>query len=84
MPTLIIADNGDVRSIYDDETADFLRTLGIVSTRRASHVEPAADGWTADMAPVGGPVLGPFRTRAQALEAEAAWILEHNIPAVGQ
>ena len=31
----------------------------------------------ADMAPSGGPVLGPFPSRAEALAAEAAWLADH-------
>lgn len=38
-----------------------------------------AKGWTADMRPVGGPILWnkdwqPFKTRAEALAAERAWL----------
>jgi len=36
----------------------------------------------ADMMPVGGPVIGPFSTRAEALEAERAWLLANDIPEV--
>ncbi len=46
---------------------------------RASHVEPGPDGgWTADMAPVGGGVLGPFPRRADALQAEQAWLRQER------
>ena len=34
--------------------------------------------WTADMGPSGGPVLGPFALRAEALAAEYQWI-ERNV-----
>lgn len=37
--------------------------------------------WWADMAPVGGPVLGPFDGRQQALDEEVAWLRANNIPA---
>ena len=33
-------------------------------------------GWTANLAPVGGPVLGPFARRGDALAAEVAWLRE--------
>jgi len=36
----------------------------------------ATTGWAADLAPVGGPVLGPFARRADALAAEVAWLKE--------
>jgi hypothetical protein len=42
---------------------------------RASYVEPNATGrWAADLDPVGGPVLGPFDHRSEALAAEQAWL----------
>lgn len=36
--------------------------------------------WWADCTVVDGPVLGPFNSRAEALEAESKWLLDHNIP----
>jgi hypothetical protein len=73
---LIIDRLGDVRCLYD-EALD-LTALGQVAIERASHVEPTAEGaWTADMRPVGGPVLGPFERRSSALAAERAWLDEH-------
>ena len=73
---LVISPGGEVRCVYS-ETID-LRCLGSVSIRRASHVEPADGGqWFADLTPVGGPVLGPFDHRTQALSAEQVWLDEH-------
>ena len=70
---LLIDSCGDIRCVYD-EVID-LAALGQLSIRRGSHVEPAPDGgWTADLGPVNGPVLGPFVTRAQALAAERNWL----------
>lgn len=37
------------------------------------------DFW-ADLLPVGGPVLGPFSEYAAAIDAEVAWLQEHNLP----
>lgn len=49
--------------------------MGPFKIRRASHVEPTAEGlWEADMSPVHGPTLGPFATRKEALAAEVAWL----------
>ena len=55
-----------------------LTALGELSIRRASHVEPDDLGqWWADLAPVKGPLLGPFRRRSQALDAERLWLERH-------
>lgn len=77
MPTeLLIDPAGNVRCVYA-ETID-LTVLGRVSIRRGSHVEPTpGGGWTADLAPVNGPLLGPFTTRSAALIAEYDWLQRH-------
>ena len=73
---LLIEASGRVRCVYD-ETID-LHRLGQLMIQRGSHVEPTLDGqWTADLSPVNGPTLGPFVSRAEALEAEVAWLSEH-------
>ena len=70
---LVIDPRGTVRAIYA-ELID-LRTLGCPAIARASRVEPTPDGrWTADLGPVGGPVLGPFDRHSEALAAELAWL----------
>ena len=70
----LLVDAGvDVRCIYDE--ARDLRERGKLQITRASHVEPDRDGfWWADMGPVGGPVLGPFKSRTEALGAEKEWL----------
>jgi hypothetical protein len=74
--TLVVDPRGVVRAVYD-EVID-LAALGHPMIRRASHVEPTPDGrWTADLPPVGGPVLGPFARRSEALQAERAWLEQH-------
>jgi hypothetical protein len=80
---LLVDPDGLVRGIYSDEV-DWLALGEALGSGplvcRASHVEPAEGGaWTADLAPVGGPVLGPFPKRADALEAEVTWLREHNL-----
>jgi hypothetical protein len=71
--TLVIEPGGRVRCVYDD--ALDLAALGRPVIRRASHVEPESDGrWMADLAPVGGPVLGPYGRRSEALAAEREWL----------
>jgi hypothetical protein len=76
---LVVDAGGDVRCIYD-EALD-LREIGKLQITRASHVEPDAEGnWWADMGPVDGPVLGPFRNRSEALEAERGWLGTLGVP----
>jgi len=71
---LVVGVDGMARCIYD-EVLD-LREIGKLQITRASHVEPDRDGyWWADMGPVEGPVLGPFRSRTEALGAERGWLL---------
>lgn len=73
---LVIQPDGTVRTIYDETIP--LAALGSVNIQRASHVEPTTDGrWTADLLPVGGPLLGPFAHRSEALDAEQQWLLRH-------
>lgn len=70
---LIVDPAGRIRCIYG-ETID-LTSLGQISISRASHVEPNVRGnWLADLTPVGGPRLGPFQLRSDALTAEVQWL----------
>jgi hypothetical protein len=73
---IVVGPDGTMRFIYDDSFADLLDEGESVTTR-ASYVEPGKDGWTADLSPVNGPVLGPFRLRSEALAAETDWLREH-------
>ena len=69
--------DSELRFIYDDDLQPLLE-LGQPKVQRASHVEPMDDGrWTADLSPAGGPLLGPFALRSEALAAETDW-LNHN------
>ena len=73
---LIIGPDGCIKTVYD-EVID-LRSLGRPSLLRAGHVEPDSSGeWYADLSPVGGPRLGPFTLRSDALHAELAWLETH-------
>lgn len=66
--------DGTVSFVHDDDLASAFAG-DMATTRRASHVEPCGGGgWAADMAPVGGPVLGPFARRDEALAAEREWL----------
>jgi hypothetical protein len=74
----IVQPNGAIRGLYD-ESID-LSTVGQLSIRRASHVEPDTNGqWFADLSPIQGPILGPFPRRSDALTAESSWIEDHKL-----
>jgi hypothetical protein len=73
---LVIDPAGGIRAIYSEEID--LAGFGLPTITRASHVEPGQDSrWHADLSPVGGPVLGPFDHRSEALQAEHAWLQAH-------
>lgn len=64
---------GQMKTLYNENIE--LEALGKLNIKRASHVEPTNDGlWTADLTPIGGPILGPFKKRSIALEEEVNWI----------
>lgn len=76
---LVIDRQGRVRCLYS-EVID-LAALGPQTIQRGSFVEPDYRGqWSADLSPAGGPRLGPFALRSQALDAEQSW-LEHWLAA---
>lgn len=78
---IVVGPNGDLRFVHDDDLAPIASAVGDVLIRRASTVEPDDSGqWVADLAPVGGPTVGPFGRRSTALKAERDWIEGHGIP----
>lgn len=71
-------DNSIVMINNDHLDSSFFTGIGTATIRRASHVEPDEQmRWLADMSPSNGPVLGPFDSRAEALQAEVLWLKEH-------
>ena len=79
---LVITPGGAVRCIYAEDID--LHALGSPAITRASHVEPDANGfWFADLSPISGPTLGPFRSRSDALTAEHSWLTSHWLPGNG-
>lgn len=77
---LVIEPGGAVRCVYAEEID--LAALGNLTITRASHVEPDAHGqWYADLSPVGGPIVGPFGHRSEALDAEQQWLVRHWLEA---
>tara|TARA_R110002072_G_scaffold145460_1_gene291979 strand:+ start:127097 stop:127336 length:240 start_codon:yes stop_codon:yes gene_type:complete len=70
---LIAESDGLMRCVYDE--AIDVGQLGSITIERASHVEPKCDRtWTADLTPVGGPLLTGFERRSKALAAEIDWL----------
>jgi len=73
MPTVVIRPSGQVRTVFDDSLD--LRSVGRISIKRGSYVEPNSDGkWSADLSVVDGPVLGPYDKHSDALAAEVDWL----------
>lgn len=69
---------GGGKAIYD-EMLD-LSSLGQVSMKRVSYVNPEADNkWYADLELVKGPKLGPFDKYSEAVAAEVAWLRENYL-----
>jgi hypothetical protein len=74
---MVIDSLGRIHCLYGEQLD--LSSLGKLSIRRASFVEPEGDGWYADLSPVAGPTLGPFLLRSQALQAEFLWLEQHLV-----
>jgi hypothetical protein len=72
---LSISPDGTTQCLYTEDID--LGAMGSLAIYRASFVEPLGDLWWADMGPSGGPELGPYATRSEALAAEVAWLEEH-------
>jgi len=72
---MVIDPAGSVHCLYGEQID--LSSLGEVTIRRASFVEPDRNGWYADLSPVGGPTIGPFPLRSQALQAEFLWLEQY-------
>jgi hypothetical protein len=75
---ITLSPDGTMKFIYTDKLRPLMRH-GQASIKRVSHVEPTEDNkWHADLSPIQGPILGPYETRAEALQAEVRW-LEENL-----
>ena len=74
---LEIAPDGTIQFLWDDALAPLME-LGSGSLQRASHVEPQGTEWGADLSPIGGPTLGNFPLRSDALAAERDWLQQHG------
>jgi hypothetical protein len=82
MTGLLVDRRGNVLCLYGEEID--LAAIGALRVRRASHVEPDPLGlWWADLCPVGGPRLGPFGRRSEALVSEGTWLVQ-NLHLIGE
>ncbi|MCX6379243.1 MAG: hypothetical protein NT023_07155 [Armatimonadetes bacterium] len=74
---LEIAPDGTLQFLWDDALAPLMEQ-GESTLCRASHVEPQGTEWVADLSPSGGPALGTFPLRNDALIAERDWLQQHG------
>jgi hypothetical protein len=76
----LVIKNGIITAIHDDALTPMF-SLGDVTIKRASHVEPDRNGheWSADMRPVGGRIMRGFKTRGAALKAEVDYLRKYVI-----
>lgn len=78
-----ISPSGNITFIYSDELRGLL-SLGSPTIKRVSHVEPYpylnTTAWYADLELIGGPKLGPFAYRRDALLAERVWLEQQLYP----
>lgn len=63
----------NIIAVYDDDLR-FLFSLGDTKINKASHVLPEGTSFFADLAPSGGPKIGPFDRRNDAIKGEQAWL----------
>jgi hypothetical protein len=74
---LVVGPDGNTQAIAPNDLS-LGNCFGPCEVRRASHVEAVKQEeeyfWTVDLSPVGGPILGPFVTRTEALEEETEWL----------
>ena len=71
---LVISTQSIVTALHGEEID--LASLGQLTIRRASHVEPDETGrWWVDLSPISGPSMGPFARRSLAVQAEQQWII---------
>ena len=81
---ILIENDGTLRFLYDYTSekgklfSDELIKYGTSNIERRSHINPKVTEngvkFFVDLAPSGGPELGPFETREIAIEAEIEWI----------
>jgi hypothetical protein len=76
--TIMVGPDGIMHFVHDDQLVELIEA-GEAHVVRASNVEPMGVQWIADLSPIGGPALGPFRFRHDALRAEHTWIEENYL-----
>jgi hypothetical protein len=80
---LVVDCHGGIRCLYTE--AFDLATLGSLTIRRVSQIEPDHSGyWWADLKALGGPRLGPYTRRSEAISAEVTWVEHYLFGALAQ
>lgn len=70
---LIVTSFATLHCLYS-EVID-LPAMGAMHIRRGSYLDADDQGqWWADLSPVNGPRLGPFKERSSGLSAEQEWL----------
>lgn len=81
--SVFILPDGTIRFIYDD-SLKWLSSESNIFLKRASHIEANVNDnkveWFADLSPVNGPLLGPFASREESIEAEKHWLHKYHLP----
>lgn len=77
-----ISPDGTLRFVWDDKL-QILTDLGQCNSVRVSDVESIGSRWYADLRRIGGPRLGPFALRSDAIRSEVQYIegrLKRQLP----
>ena len=71
-------DDGSAIYVQNDLVDRVFREAGCLGVpKRASNVYPTEAGWMADLTLVGGPLLGPYDDREEAINDEVTWLQGH-------
>lgn len=72
--TLIVDQKGSIMYRDSDMLIPLRKKLGPARITRAASVEPRDEEWWVNLSASGGPLLGPFEARCDAIAAEQEWL----------